>query len=201
MEGGRLIVLVAPSGGGKTSVIHRVRRDRPAMGYSVSCTTRPRRRGELDGRDYTFLDEATFREGIASGRFVEWAEVHGHLYGTPREPLDRALAEGRDVMLDLDVAGALAAKKMYGDRAVTIFLLPPSVVELEHRLEARGTEAPEALAIRLHNALNELSFSDSFDHRVVNDDLDRAVAEIERILDGPPDLGPPTSDPRPGSRR
>ena len=137
-RGGRLIVFVAPSGAGKTSVIRLVRSRHDGLGYSISCTTRPMRPGEVDGRDYHFLDEPTFRRGIAAGRFVEHAEVHGHLYGTPREPLDAALAAGRDVLLDLDVVGSLRVKELYGDRAVTIFLAPPSVEELERRLRGRA---------------------------------------------------------------
>ena len=179
---GRLIVFVAPSGAGKTSVIHRYLAARPGTRYSVSCTTRPRRPGEVDGRDYVFVDEATFRDGIARDRFVEWAEVHGFLYGTRREPLDEALAVGADVLLDLDVVGSLALKGLYGDRAVTIFVLPPSVQELERRLLARGTDAPEVQRLRLKNALTEMTFQDRFDHRVVNDDLDRVCGEIEEIL-------------------
>jgi len=176
-------VFVAPSGAGKTTVIHRIREAHPDLGYSVSCTTRPMRPGEVDGRDYTFLDPATFNDGIARGRFVEWAEVHGYLYGTPREPLDLALAEGRDVMLDLDVVGSLKLKRVFGDRAVTVFILPPSVEELERRLLARATDAPDVQAVRLRNALTEMTFRDRFDHRVVNDDLDRVCAEIEAIID------------------
>jgi guanylate kinase len=179
---GRLVVFVAPSGAGKTTLIHRFLERHPGMAYSVSCTTRPVRPGEVDGRDYTFLSPGAFRDGIAAGRFVEWAEVHGHLYGTPREPLDRALAEGRDVMLDLDVVGSLALKAAYGDRAVTLFVEPPSLEELTRRLSARGTDAPDVVALRLKNALTEMTYADRFDHRVVNDDLDRACERIEAIL-------------------
>jgi guanylate kinase len=179
---GRLIVFIAPSGAGKTSVIQRVRSRHRGLAYSVSCTTRPMRRGEVDGRDYCFLDEPTFRRGIEDGRFVEWAEVHGHLYGTRREPLDEALEQGRDVLLDLDVVGSLRVKELYGDRAVTIFLSPPSVEELERRLLARATDSPEAQRLRLRNALTEMTFRDRFDLQVVNDDLERACREIDGIL-------------------
>ena len=179
---GRLIVFVAPSGAGKTSVIRLVRSRHDGIGYSVSCTTRPMRPGEVDGRDYCFLDAPTFRRGIDAGRFVEWAEVHGHLYGTPREPLDAALAEGRDVFLDLDVVGSLCLKELYRDRAVAIFLLPPSVDELERRLLLRATDSPEVQRLRLRNALTELTFRDRFDFQVVNDDLERACREIDGIL-------------------
>jgi guanylate kinase len=179
---GRIIVFVAPSGAGKTSVIRLVRSRHEGIGYSVSCTTRPMRPGEVDGRDYRFLDTPTFRRGIEEGRFVEWAEVHGHLYGTTREPLDAALVEGRDVFLDLDVVGSLRVKELFGDRAVTIFLSPPSVEELERRLSARATDAPEVQRLRLRNALTEMTFKDRFDFEVVNDDLERAYQEIYGIL-------------------
>jgi guanylate kinase len=179
---GRLIVFVAPSGAGKTSVIRLVRSRHGGIAYSVSCTTRPIRPGEVDGRDYRFLDEPTFRRGIDDGRFVEWAEVHGHLYGTPREPLDEALAQGRDVFLDLDVVGSLCLKELYRDRAVAIFLSPPSVDELERRLLLRATDSPEVQRLRLRNALTEMTFRDRFDFQVVNDDLERACREIDGIL-------------------
>ena len=179
---GRLIVFVAPSGAGKTSVIRLVRSRHDGISYSVSCTTRPMRPGEVDGRDYRFLDAPTFQRGIEEGRFVEWAEVHGHLYGTPREPLDEALAAGRDVFLDLDVVGSLRLKELYGDRAVIIFIAPPSVDELERRLRARATDSPEVQQLRLRNALTELTFRDRFDFQVVNDDLERACREIDGIL-------------------
>lgn len=179
---GRLIVFVAPSGAGKTSVIRRILAAHPEMDYSISCTTRPMRPGESNGRDYHFLDEKSFREGIAQGKFVEWAEVHKHLYGTPRDYLDRALAEGRDVLLDLDVVGTLRTKELYDDRAVTIFLLPPSIEELRRRLTTRNTDAPAVRQLRLANAIEEMAFQDRFDYRVVNDDLQRACDEIEDIL-------------------
>jgi guanylate kinase len=179
---GRLIVFVAPSGAGKTSVIRLVRSRHEGIAYSVSCTTRPMRPGEVDGRDYRFLDEPTFRRGIEAGRFVEWAEVHGHLYGTPRAPLDEALEQGRDVFLDLDVVGSLCLKELYGDRAVAIFIVPPSVEELERRLLLRATDAPEVQRLRLKNALTEMTFRDRFDFQVVNDDLERACREIDGIL-------------------
>lgn len=178
----RLIDFVAPSGCGKTSVIRRYLAAHPGLAYSISATTRPLRPGEVDGVDYHFLTEESFRDGIARDRFVEWAEVYGHLYGTPRAPLDQALAAGRDVLLDLDVVGSLKLKAIYGSQAITIFLLPPSVDELRARLAKRNTDAPAVQQLRLHNALSELASQGKFDYRVVNDDLDRACREIEAIL-------------------
>jgi len=140
------------------------------------------RPGEHNGRDYTFLTDKEFGDGIVSGRFVEWAEVHCHWYGTPREPLDQALSAGHDVMLDLDVIGGLRLKECYDERAITLFIMPPSIDELTNRLRARGTDSFEVQAIRLKNALTEITFADRFDHRVINDDLDRVCTEIESIL-------------------
>lgn len=179
---GRLIDFVAPSGAGKTSIIHLYRAAHPETAYSISCTTRPMRPGEVDGVDYHFLDEKSFRAGIAQGRFVEWAEVHNHLYGTSRDPLDRALGAGQDILLDLDVVGSLKLKELYGNQAVTIFILPPSVEELRQRLARRNTDSPAVQELRLANALKEMTFQDRFDYRVVNDNLQRACAEIDQII-------------------
>lgn len=179
---GRLIIIAAPSGTGKTTVIRRFLGSHPQMTHSVSCTTRPIRPGEVDGRDYHFWDDAAFRAGIDGGRFAEWAEVHDHFYGTPREPLERWLAEGRDVLLDVDVVGSLNLKREFGERAIAIFLVPPSMEELKRRLSLRGTDSPEVQALRLKNAIAEMDRRDDFDHQVVNDDLDRACEEIEGII-------------------
>lgn len=179
---GRLIIIAAPSGTGKTTVIRRFLATHPRMIHSVSWTTRPMRPGDVDGRDYHFIDEAEFRRGIDGGVFAEWAEVHDHFYGTPREPLDCWLAEGRDVLLDVDVVGSLNLKKAYGDRAIAIFLVPPTMEELKRRLFSRGTDSPEQQQIRLRNALAEMAAKGKFDHQVVNDDLEQACQEIERII-------------------
>lgn len=179
---GRLIIIAAPSGTGKTSVIRRFLSTHPQMIHSVSWTTRPIRPGDVDGEDYRFIDDAAFRKGIDGGLFAEWAEVHDHLYGTPREPLENWLAEGRDVLLDVDVVGSLNLKRAYGDRAISIFLVPPTMEELKRRLFGRGTDPPEQQRIRLKNALAEMDARDKFDHQVVNDDLARACREIEGII-------------------
>lgn len=182
---GRLIIIAAPSGTGKTSVIRRFLSGHPDMIYSVSCTTRPPRPGEVDGKDYHFIDEKKFREWMKDGKFAEWAPVHDHFYGTPKGPIDGALKKGTDVLLDLDVVGSLNLKKIYGDRAVSIFLDPPSMGELKKRLFGRGTDSREVQELRLKNALTEMTFKDKFDHRVINDDLGRACGEIEGILSSP----------------
>lgn len=181
-KSGRLIIIAAPSGGGKTSVIERLLATRKNAVHSISCTTRPERTGEVSGRYYHHIDRKTFEEGIAAGRFAEWAKVHGNLYGTPKEPLDNWLAEGKDVLLDLDVVGSMNLKGLYKDKAVTIFIIPPSMDELRKRLAGRGTDTKEAQELRLKNALEEIGHKDRFDHLVVNDTLDNACREIERIL-------------------
>ncbi|PIR16879.1 MAG: guanylate kinase [Deltaproteobacteria bacterium CG11_big_fil_rev_8_21_14_0_20_49_13] len=179
---GRLIIIASPSGGGKTSVIKRFLGSHPNIVHSISCTTRPARRGETNGKYYQYLDRLTFEAGIKAGQFAEWAEVHNNLYGTPKEPLDIWLSEGKDVVLDLDVVGSLNLKKLYGNRAVTIFILPPSIEELQKRLVGRGTDSKKVRELRLENAIEEMRHKDKFDHRVVNDVLDKACEEIESIV-------------------
>lgn len=182
MGKGRLIIVAAPSGTGKTTVIQRFLKSRPDTIHSVSCTTRPIRRGEVDGRDYHFVDRKIFEEWIRGRRLAEWAQVHGHLYGTPIEPLKKWLDEGREILLDLDVVGSLRLKKMYKDQAVAIFLIPPSMDELKRRLSSRKTDSAGEQEVRLKNAIEEMAHKDEFDHRVINDDLDEACREIEDIL-------------------
>ncbi|MBM4394302.1 MAG: guanylate kinase [Deltaproteobacteria bacterium] len=184
MADGRLIIISAPSGGGKTSVIRYLMERHPDMVHSISATTRPARPGGADAGYYEMVDEPAFRDGVRDGAFAEWAEVHGFLYGTPRGPLDRWLDEGRDVIADVDVVGGESLKRAYGDRAISIFLLPPSMEALGTRLARRGTDSEEVRGVRLRNAAREVACQDRYDHRVVNDDLDRACAEIERILYG-----------------
>ena len=146
---GRLIILVAPSGGGKTSVIRYLMERHRELVHSISHTTRPPRPQGVDEGYYENVDEASFRRGIDRGDFVEWAEVHGHLYGTPRAPLERWLDEGRDVVLDLDVVGALNLKEAYGDRAVTVFVEPPSIDVLRERLAERGADSETVQSLSL----------------------------------------------------
>lgn len=179
---GRLIIISAPSGTGKTSVIRHLLKRHPRMIHSVSWTTRPRRSGEVDGKDYRFITEAEFKQGTREGRFAERAVVHNTCYGTPMAPLEAWLKEGKDVLLDLDVQGGMNLKRKYPDRSVSIFLLPPSEAELERRLLARQTDTQEAQQLRLKNAKEEMTFKDRYDHQVVNADLQQACRDIERIL-------------------
>lgn len=182
MTKGRLVIISAPSGTGKTSVIHHLLARHPNMIHSVSWTTRPKRSQEIDGKDYHFISEAEFRRGIKQGALAEWAEVHHAYYGTPKQPLETWLRVGRDVLLDLDVQGGMNLKKRYAEHSVSIFLLPPSEEELQRRLFQRRTESAAARRIRLANAKQEITFKDRYDHRVINDELEEACRAIEKIL-------------------
>jgi guanylate kinase len=173
---GRLVVISGPSGSGKTTVCDRLLAE-PDIARAVTATTRKPRPGERDGIDYFFYDEESFRRGIREGKFLEWAEVYGRLYGTPEEPLEAQLAAGRTVLLNIDVQGASELMRR-GVDALTIFIEPPSVEELRRRLMARGADDAESIERRLETARAELAQKDRYDHCVVNADLDRTVEEI-----------------------
>lgn len=178
---GLLLVLSGPSGVGKGAVRARLLQRCPGFRYGVSATTRPRREGEVEGVSYFFLSPEGFRRCIDEGGFVEWAEVHGNLYGTPRQPMEDWLAAGIDVIVEKDIQGAVALKRAYPD-AVYVFLLPPSMGALEERIAQRGTETPEVAAQRLAAAVFELSQVCSYDYAVMNDALDEAARKLEAIL-------------------
>lgn len=175
------VVLSAPSGAGKTTIAKRLLATRWDLGYSVSCTTRAPRAGEVEGQDYHFLSREAFDARVARGEFAEWAEVHGQRYGTLRSEVERILASGRHVMLDIDVQGARQVTAAFPD-AVTIFVVPPSVEVLVARLLGRKSEDAAALALRLRNARMELLDAPRYQHLVENDDLDRATARVAEIL-------------------
>jgi guanylate kinase len=177
-----LIVIAAPSGGGKSTVLARVFAEMEGLLFSISHTTRPPRKGELDGREYFFVDEARFRALIELGTFLEWAAVHGRLYGTSRAELDRARALARDLVLDIDVQGAEQVVKAHPE-ALTIFLKPPSLAVLKARLKGRGTDSAESLAVRIRNAEIELGRAGEFKHVVVNDDLETTVNTVKAIIE------------------
>ena len=185
---GRIVVLTAPSGAGKTTIANALLAQIPGLRFSVSATTRPPRTYEQDGVHYHFVSAERFAAFIAEGRLLEYAEVYpGRFYGTLRSEVERA-AETGPVLLDIDVQGALNVKRLYGDRALTVFIRPPSLETLGERLRSRGTETDETLRVRLETAGRELSFSGSFDVVVVNDTLITAVAEtlrhVRRFLAG-----------------
>ena len=181
---GRLVVVSGPSGVGKGTVVREVLAARPNLALSVSATTRDPRPGEVDGVHYRFLGDAAFDRLIERGAFLEWAEVFGRRYGTLAEDVEEARASGRDVLLEIDVQGARTVRERVPD-AILVFLRPPSEEELRRRLAARGTETGESLKVRLREARRELDEADRFDHVVVNDRIDDAVAEVLAIIDAP----------------
>ena len=176
------IILSAPSGGGKTTIAKRILAERRDVGYSISCTTRDPREGEVDGRDYHFLSADEFAAARERGEFAEWAEVHGRLYGTLRSEVRRVLDSGRHVMMDIDVQGARLFADAFPD-AVLVFILPPSARVLLHRLTARKSETREQLRVRLRNAAEELEAVDGYEYVVVNDRIDDAVLRVAAVID------------------
>lgn len=176
------VILSAPSGGGKTTIAHELLRQRQDLGYSVSCTTRPMRPGEQDGRDYYFLTPEAFQTARDAGEFAESAEVHGNYYGTLRREVDRVLASGRHVVMDIDVQGTRQFAAAYPD-SVLVFVMPPDARVMLQRLTARGTESADSLSRRLRSAVAELRSVDVYGYLVVNDELGEAVGAISRIID------------------
>lgn len=176
------IILSSPSGGGKTTIARELLRRRTDLGYSVSCTTRNPRLGEVDGRDYYFLSRAEFERRRDAGEFAESAEVHGNMYGTLRSEIQRVLSVGKHVVMDIDVQGAIQFTRAF-PTSVTIFVLPPSADVLLERLRQRQTESKEQLARRLQSALQELQAVDLYQYVVTNDDLAKAVQRVASIID------------------
>ena len=177
------IILSSPSGGGKTTIARRLLDVRDDIGYSVSCTTRPPREGEVEGKDYYFRSREEFELGRKAGEFAESAEVHGHLYGTLRSEVDRVLASGKHVMMDIDVQGTRQFQVAFPD-SLLIFVLPPSARVLVDRLEARKTESALSLALRLKSAQEELKAIDLYPYVVVNYEVEAAVEQVSGIIDG-----------------
>jgi guanylate kinase len=178
---GRLIVVSSPSGGGKGTLIRRVLKEVPNLGYSVSYTTRRARPGEVHGQHYFFVEPETFMAMESAGEFLEWATVHGNLYGTARSQVEHELLQGRDILLEVDVQGAKSVREQVKN-AVSIFILPPSFEVLRARLTARGSERPDDLRLRLRNARAEVEHYREFDYVLINDEVDRAASLLASII-------------------
>lgn len=177
-----LFALSAPSGAGKTTIARSILRQFPQLRFSVSATTRTQRPREVDGKDYFFLTREEFERRIDDGGLVEWEEIYGNLYGTLRSEVDRVLTGGGHMLFDIDVKGALSIKRIYGDDAVTIFILPPGIDVLRERLERRGTDSAEVIDRRMQRAAWELEQAPLFDRTVLNDDLARSIPEVAEIV-------------------
>ena len=178
---GTLFVVSSPSGGGKGTIIEHVLECVENLSYSVSYTTRAPRLKEVDGREYFFISRETFEDMVAAGEFLEWACVHGNLYGTAKNQILAETAAGSDIILELDVQGAASVRQLLMD-SVSIFILPPSYEVLRERLIARGTDLPEELAVRLRNAPEELRQYSAFDYVIINDEVKRAVNQLASII-------------------
>lgn len=180
---GKIIILAAPSGGGKSTMAKKLLDDFDTLKFSVSATTRKPRSGEIDGKDYYFLTKETFEDRVQNQEFLEWEEFYnGTMYGTIKAHVESELEKGYFVMLDVDILGALNVKKIYGDDALTIFIKPPTMDILEQRLRDRGTESEESLSVRLERAEKEITYADKFDLLVTNDKIEAAYSEINEAV-------------------
>ncbi|HTP79724.1 MAG TPA: guanylate kinase [Bacteroidota bacterium] len=182
MSPGRLIVLSAPSGSGKTTIAKAILRKYPEMLFSVSATTRPMRSGEVEGRDYFFLTREAFEARVRKGDLAEYEEIYGDYYGTLKSEVDRVLKRGGIMLFDVDVKGALSIKRIYPNDAVLIFITPPSVEALKQRLRGRKTEDEATIKRRLDRVTMEMEMGNQFDHRVLNDRVEKAVDEVDAIV-------------------
>ena len=181
---GKLIIFSAPSGSGKTTIVRELLKHYPQFEFSISATSRAPRGVEQNGVDYYFLSQEEFAAKVASDSFVEWEEVYaGTCYGTLKSEMERIWSKGNVIIFDVDVMGGINLKKIFGEAACSIFIMPPSIEELQKRLEGRGTDAPEVIAKRVAKAEFEISKAPEFDNKVVNDDLATAVAETRAIID------------------
>ncbi|MFC7052834.1 guanylate kinase [Hansschlegelia quercus] len=180
---GVVLVLSSPSGAGKSTLTQALMKRAEGLNLSISVTTRARRGSEIDGVHYHFISQREFDGMRDNKELLEWAEVHGNCYGTPRQPVEEALARGQDILFDIDWQGALQAREAMPNDVASVFVLPPSAAELRHRLERRAEDAPEIIVRRLRNAAVEIARWTEYDYVVVNDDLDRCYNEIRSILE------------------
>lgn len=184
MKNGKIIIFSAPSGAGKSTLIGHLLERFPQLEFSISATSRAPRGSEVNGKEYYFLSNEEFKNKVAAGEFVEWEEVYaGTCYGTLRSELERIWNKGHVIVFDVDVKGGVNLKKIFGDDALSIFIMPPSVEELRRRLEKRGTDAPETIAKRVAKAEEEITYAPLFDKIVVNDSLETAIADAIRITE------------------
>lgn len=178
---GNLFIVTAPSGAGKTSLVSALLADDPHVRLSISCTTRAPRPGETDGVDYRFVTETRFMQMLEAGEFLESAEVHGSHYGTSQKWVEEQLQAGEDILLEIDWQGAAQVRKLF-PHAISIFILPPSVEELERRLNKRGQDSPEVIAVRVANAREEISHVSEFDYVIINDKFDQALQDLRTVI-------------------
>ena len=183
-SGNKIIIIAAPSGAGKTSIVKYLLKQMPEqLAFSISCTTRTPRAGETDGVEYYFTSVQDFEKKISKSELAEWEMVYfGKYYGTPVSELERIWEMGKTPLLDIDVKGGLNVRKRFPDRSLALFIQPPSLEELSRRLHARGTETPESLDARINKATYEMSYKGEFDHIILNADLDQACAETEQLV-------------------
>ena len=182
MPRGHLIVVSAPSGSGKTTIVRAILAKSPSMLFSVSATTRPKREAETDGRDYFFLSRDEFERRIRADELVEWEEIYGNLYGTLKSEVEKVLRSGKSMLFDIDVKGGLSIKRKYPDDSLLIFIKPPSIEVLEARLRNRKTEDDETFKCRMARVTMEMGMASQFDHQVVNDDLQVAIDEVDKLI-------------------
>jgi guanylate kinase len=183
---GNLYIITAASGAGKTSLVKAVVNEHPNIKVSISFTTRPPRSGEIDGRDYFFIDESTFRIMVKNQEFLESAKCHGAFYGTSKSTVKKAIEKGEDIILEIDYQGASSVKKLFPD-SISIFIIPPSIKTLENRLNKRGQDSKENIKLRITAARNEMSHLENFDYVTINDNFEKALYELKAIIKSKPE--------------
>jgi guanylate kinase len=180
---GKLVIISAPSGAGKTTIVNHLLKKRVGLKFSISATTRKPRGKEKNGKDYYFISVSEFREKIKNNEFIEWEEVYrDHLYGTPKSEIERIWSDKQHVLFDVDVKGGINLKNIFGNKAISIFIMPPSVNELKKRLTGRATDDKEKIRVRVEKALEEMKLADQFDNIVINDNLEVAQREVFKIV-------------------